>query len=128
MDKWLKKENLIMMVLAGILLVIIVLPTKETRENFSVNVQQPQTKTEENTTEQEDYSVYLERKLERILSKIKGVGTVYVMVTLQETDVEGVLVVAGGAGSGRVSQDITEAVQALFEIELHKIKVVGCDN
>lgn len=38
--------------------------------------------------------------------------------------VEGVLVVAEGAGSGTVNKNITEIVQALFGVEAHKVKVV----
>lgn len=38
--------------------------------------------------------------------------------------VEGVVVVAEGAGSGTVNRSIVEIVQALFDVEAHKIKVV----
>ncbi len=38
--------------------------------------------------------------------------------------VEGVLVVAKGAGSGNVNRTIVEIVQALFGLEAHKVKVV----
>jgi len=38
--------------------------------------------------------------------------------------VEGVVVVAQGAGSGTVNKSITEVVQALFDVEAHKVKVV----
>jgi stage III sporulation protein AG len=39
-------------------------------------------------------------------------------------DVEGVLVVAEGAGSAVTVSDISDAVMALFGIEAHKIKIV----
>lgn len=126
------------------------------------------------------YALYLEERLEKILSDVNGVGTVSVMITLEsseelivekdlpqsysdikETDaqggerttsqtdreentvyvtegsasrpyvvmrllprVEGVLVVAQGAGNGAVNKSITEMLQALFDVEAHKIKVV----
>ena len=126
------------------------------------------------------YALYLEERLEKILSGVNGVGMVSVMITLEsseelivekdipqsysdikETDaqggeritsqtdreentvyvtegtdsrpyvvmrmlprVEGVLVVAQGAGSGAVNKSITEMIQALFDVEAHKIKVV----
>ena len=126
------------------------------------------------------YALYLEERLEKILSGVNGVGKVSVMITLEsseelivekdipqsysdikETDaqggervtsqtereentvyvtegtesqpyvvmrmlprVEGVLVVAQGAGSGAVNKSITEMIQALFDVEAHKIKVV----
>ncbi len=47
----------------------------------------------------------------------------YVIKTLSP-QVEGVVVVAQGAGNGTVNQNITEMVQALFGVEAHKVKVV----
>ncbi len=152
MDKWFQKENLLVLILTGILLVVIALPTKENEEvsEFGVeqiiqtgttsgNVPEEEQKQEESGTDA--YITSLEEKLTDILSKIKGAGKVYVMITLQESEelimendyviktaypkVEGVVVVAQGAGTGKVTQHITEAVQALFGIELHKIKVTG---
>lgn len=38
--------------------------------------------------------------------------------------VQGVVVIAQGAGTGRVSKELAEAVQALFGLEAHKIKVL----
>lgn len=38
--------------------------------------------------------------------------------------VEGVLVIAQGGGDSKVKQDISDAVQALFPVEVHKIKIV----
>lgn len=47
----------------------------------------------------------------------------YVVKTLTPR-VEGVLIAAQGAGTGEVTKNITEAVQALFDIEAHKVKVI----
>lgn len=47
----------------------------------------------------------------------------YVVKTLSP-QIEGVLVVAEGAGNGTVSRTIVEIAQALFDIEAHKVKVV----
>lgn len=41
-----------------------------------------------------------------------------------EPDIEGVLVIAQGGGNASVTKNICEAVQALFSIEIHKIKVM----
>ncbi len=49
-------------------------------------------------------------------------GNPYVVKTLQP-EVEGVLVVAEGAGDSTVKKNISEAVQVLFDIEAHRIKV-----
>ena len=164
MEKWFRKENLIMLVLAGILLVVIALPTKKSEqiadENVVREIEQMQKK---EADEQDEYIAQLEKKLADILSGIKGAGNVEVMITLKESEelvvekdmsdqkeetvyqtqdreslpyviktrypkVEGVLVVANGAGYGTVTQDITEAVQALFDIEIHKIKVIGSEE
>ena len=38
--------------------------------------------------------------------------------------IEGVLIVAEGGGSQAVATNISEAVEALFGLEVHKIKVV----
>lgn len=47
----------------------------------------------------------------------------YVIKTLLPT-VEGVVVVAQGAGTGNVNRNITEIVMALFGVEAHKVQVV----
>ena len=49
-------------------------------------------------------------------------GNPYIIQILQP-QVEGVLVVAEGADNGTVKKNITEAVQVLFGIESHRIKV-----
>lgn len=49
-------------------------------------------------------------------------GNPYIIKTLQP-EVEGVLVLAEGADNGTVKKNITEAVEVLFGIEAHRIKV-----
>lgn len=46
------------------------------------------------------------------------------IVQIQSPKIEGVVVVAQGAGSGSINKEIIEAVEALFPIEAHKIKVM----
>ena len=195
MEKWLRKDNLLILLLVGVLLVVIALPTKKNSQeqqsevlqglsdstgSGSVNSSQPQ---EGNFTETQEYAAYLEERLEETLSQISGVGTVRVMITLKATQelvlekdqqtqssstteedsqggnrsinqinrsestvyhssgnsepyvvktllpqVEGVVVVAQGAGTGNISRNITDVVQALFNIEAHKVKVVKMDD
>lgn len=198
--KLFQRDNLIILILSGILLFIIALPTKEekgtqteSQENRK-SVMQGYTDIEEtdsnvvaygsNAETENDYAVYLEQKLEKMLEGVSGVGKVSVMVTLQsseelvvekdapvsrsnttETDsaggsrmisqmdaqettiyrtegnnsepyvvktilpkVEGVLVVAKGAGKGNVDKNITEIAQALFGVEAHKVKVVPMES
>lgn len=52
-----------------------------------------------------------------------GKSTPYVIKTTSPR-VEGVVVVCEGAGVGNVSKNITDAIEVLFGIEPHKIKVV----
>lgn len=200
--KWFRRDNFIVLVLTGILLVIIALPTNdgikkaqdgdaaERKDNLlSLSLPGDGAEEEEETergltasgiTEEEDYAAHLEERLTTLLNRMAGVGRVEVMITLKsskelvvekeqpvsrsstnETDsqggnrsvsqvdsdentvyrtegnvsepyvvktlypeIEGVLVVAEGAGSGSVNRTIVEIVQALFDVEAHKVRVV----
>lgn len=211
LEKWFSRDNLIILVLAGILLFVIALPTQDSSAQDGKNTdsageagssesvltdivgqgQGTQTEAEQSGTKsfttygtELEYAAYLEEQLEEILGGVSGVGEVEVMVTLEsseelivekdepvtnsnveETDsaggtrttvqternettiystangssepyvvmkllpkVEGVLVVAQGAGNGTVNKSISEIVQALFDVEAHKIKVVKMDG
>ena len=197
--KWFQRDNLIVLVLSGVLLFIIALPTKSSgsKQTADSEKQQSDVTQAENSSgtnaggqvydgagTEYDYALYLEQKLENVLEGVSGVGKVTVMVTLQsseelivekdapvsrsnttETDseggnrivsqvdtqettiyrtegsdsepyvvktilpkVEGVLVVAQGAGNGSIDKSITEIVQALFDVEAHKVKVVPMES
>lgn len=210
-DKWFQRDNLIILILSGVLLLIIALPTKDSgfaaaqKEASGVEsgesgsqgtyitknqtlVGQSQGTTQDAAQGLEEgldaslsaYEADLEKRLSQILEGMTGVGQVEVMITLAssqelvvekdrpmtrsntsesdgeggsrsiyQTDsgettvysssgsesepyvvktlmpkVEGVLVMAQGAGTGDISMNITEAVQALFDLEAHKIKVL----
>lgn len=195
-DKWFQRDNLIIIILAGILLLIIALPTKDDsgeKNNSYVNnlSGEKQEQSEENTGGQNsgqgtasaslsEYETALEERLQQLLEGMAGAGKVEVMITfasseelvvekdrpmtrsntsesdgeggsrsVYQTDsgettvyssegtdsepyvvktlmpkVEGVVVAAQGAGTGEVTKNITEAVQALFDLEAHKIKVI----
>lgn len=102
MEKWFRKDNLIVLVLAGILLVVIALPTKESDE-MSLGGAKAQRQTTEGSVSTEnqeafmqtstawengynnlfEYTEYLEKKLESTLTKVSGVGDVTVMITLE---------------------------------------------
>lgn len=202
--KWFQKENLIVLVLTGILLIIIALPTSGGREGKqgeggtekdglvlpeagSRDTQNPEEKPGEEGREADtdrEYAAYLEEQLTELLSQMAGVGRVRVMITLKtskelvvekeqpvrrsttnENDaqggsrivsemdseentvyrtegsdrepyivmtlpprVEGVVVVAEGAGNGTVNRSIVEIVQALFGVEAHKVRVVRMEG
>lgn len=84
--------------------------------------------TEEDTKEEDsgggnrDTSKY-EMKKESILVQKDGEDSPYV-VQIYSPSVEGVVVVAQGADSAKIQKEIIEAIQALFPIEAHKIKVM----
>ena len=80
-----------------------------------------------------------ERKLERILSSIKGVGDVSVMLTYEDTgssndifsnegaksggEVKGAIITAVGGADAVAKRNILEAVTALFNIPVQNVKV-----
>ncbi len=100
------KNNLLILLLAGLLLVVMAIPTGESGTDNS-------------------YTTETEKRLERILSQMEGVGEVQIMVTYLDGDtVEGVAVIAEGGGNSVVVRNIIEVVQALFPVESHKIKVI----
>ena len=106
--KTLGMDKLLIFLLAGIFLLVICIPTGAGGNADRKNETMAEAGTETGTLEQ-----------------IQGVGKVQVMITVT-TDtnaIEGVVVVAQGAGSPQVEQDIIEAAQALFPIAAHKIKV-----
>ncbi|MDE6957918.1 MAG: hypothetical protein K2O96_07455 [Lachnospiraceae bacterium] len=125
--QWMKnKNNLIIIVLIGIILLIAAIPTNAKKEgNSAISAN----KEGENTTE-------LEGRLKAILEKTQGVGAVEVMITQKEEEhayfseqkkggeVLGVLVAAEHGDDAVVIKKIMEAVQALFEVDTHRIKIV----
>lgn len=108
-----KKSQWMILLLVGILLVVIAIPTSNDKES---NVQ----------SDGEEWSATeMEERLEGILEQMQGVGDVHVMITYQDdAQVEGVVVVADGAGSAVIVQKITEVVRALFAVDSHKIMVI----
>lgn len=171
MIKKLKKEQMLIGVLLGILLMVIVIPVpgkKEKTEGMKEDIKVHQQEEEKET---------MEDQLKEVLEKISGVGLVEVFVTykdngkiviekdesiseelIQEADssggtrtttinrnekqtiyaegevpyviqklsptVEGVLVVAQGAGNVSVKKQIQEAIEALFGLDAHKISIM----
>lgn len=110
-----KKNQWFLVLLVGILLVIVAIPTKEASEQ--------NTGLDHNTTDVS--AAEMEKRLENLLSQMKNVGEVQVMITFrEENEVEGIAILAEGAGNGVVVRDITSVVQALFPVDSHKIKVI----
>lgn len=57
----------------------------------------------------------------------RGRNVPYVIMTIAPT-VEGVVVIAQGAGQQSVQENIIEAIQVLFDIDANKIKIVKMKN
>lgn len=62
-----------------------------------------------------------------VFASENGTSQPYVVKVLQP-QVEGVLVLAQGAGTGSVSRNISAAIQVLFDIDAHKIRVVKMET
>ena len=108
-----KKKQWLILLLVGILLVVIAIPTKSETEEKGIGDSKKWSATE------------TEQRLENILSQMQGIGEVHVMITYRDENVvEGVVVVAEGGEQGVIVQKITEVVRALFDVDSHKIKVI----
>lgn len=117
-----KGSKYIVFILAGLLILVMCIPTGSKTSQLVK---------EESNTESE-----LENQLETVLSAMEGVGEVEVMITTETSSdsvfgshnagqkVCGVVVVAEGAGNASVNARISEAVKALFSIDVHKISIV----
>ncbi len=110
-------DKLVICLLIGVFLLVICIPTGSKKESGREGI-----KEETQVTAEIDP---LEERLKGMLEQIQGVGKVEVMITVtgDGTQVEGVAVVAQGADTPQVRQEIMETAQALFPIAAHKIKV-----
>ena len=134
--KQMKADKVLMFLLAGILLLVICIPTKKAEQDISSN--SSGSSYSGSVGENIGGSLFasgsstglvsqdsLETQLEELLHKIDGVGQVKVMITgnSEYNQIEGVVVVAEGAENPKVRQEIIETAQALFPIAAYKVKV-----
>ena len=118
------KEKILIVLLIGVLLLVIAIPVKSDKTSGYVSDSYTYKTSDEEIS---DYDVYMEQRIEKILSHVDGVGKVNVMVTLENTDdtaIGGVVIVAQGGDNGSVVSNITSALEALLGIPVHKIKVL----
>lgn len=178
--KWkkIKKDQWLILFLAGILLLVITVPTDCGTSSGDGKEQSAEQETKGQM--EDNYADLLEQRLEQTLTSMDGVGRVKVMITLKDegeavvekdisttgdtqTDVgsgengteqtkserseetvyssqsgggepfvsrqiapniEGILIVAEGGENTEVVKNISDAAEALFGLEAHKIKVV----
>lgn len=138
------KNNYIVILLIGVLFLVMLLPVGETgikrEEKSSGQVAMQQTDTFGETLDTtQAYCRMLEEKMGELLSQIEGVGETKVLITMKYSEekfledetliktqapkVQGVMVVARGAGTGEVDLKITQIVQALLAVDVHKIAI-----
>jgi stage III sporulation protein AG len=171
------REQILILLLAGVLLLVIALPTQEKSATGSLAETEPEVSVQSTET---DKTRELEQHLAQLLAQVDGIGKAEVMLTLKsggkkivekdtqesleqeenqedgstdshttsstsestvvqrnsqgeevpyvteelEPEIAGVLIIAQGAGDPAVVAEITEAVEALFGVEAHKIKVM----
>lgn len=116
-------KNLIPLLLAGVLLLLCTLPSRFGKNDTTVEAQKEDTV----ITGQVSVStpVTVEERLVSVLSKIEGAGKVDTMIFFSdETEIEGIVVVAEGAKNAVVREYILNAVEALFGLPTHKIIVL----
>ena len=110
-----KKNTWMILLLIGILLVVIAIPTKTESKKSTLDIYN-----EDNQNETD-----MEKRLENLLRQMQGVGEVHTMVTYREDkEVEGIVIIADGGGDAIIVRNITEVVRALFDVDSHKIKVI----
>lgn len=90
--KWkqLKKSDWLVLALIGVLLLIVTLPTGDKKSTNTGNTKaaasgETNAGVSDERTEEKAYVSELERKLERILTNVEGVGDVKVMITVADT-------------------------------------------
>ena len=85
--KSMKKDQLLILILSGILLLVITLPTGEKQGDSKETEKSADPYGEDGFTyDQSSYVDYLERHLEEVLSQMEGAGDVTVMITLRSSE------------------------------------------
>lgn len=142
-----KSGKIITFILIGILLLVIVMPVKNTEKYYNVDsgVSESYDNNEvlgQDSDNKEGYTscaAYYEDKLKNILEKSYGKGTMEVMVSLKNSDstgnpyyidsvssdylVDGVLIVAD-IKNNEEAANISFAVCSLFNLPAHKVAVL----
>lgn len=91
-SKWFRRDNLLILVLLGVLLFIVALPVKkedpattgtdtEITEQYNAGIF-----TSSGTGSTEEYTAYLEEKLKKMLESVRGLEEVEVMITLESSE------------------------------------------
>ena len=102
--------------------------TLESTSEAVVNKDVPYTRNneEELSGEQTKSSHSFESKEETVMVETDGDTAPYVIKSIYPK-IEGVVVVAEGAGQASIKNEIVEAIEVLFGVEPHKVKVLGME-
>lgn len=119
-EKKLKRSDWLILVLTGILILIIALPT-DTKEKKQAEEAKENISKENNTMEASKDEI--ERKLEDILEKIDGVGDVKVMITYQDSGTQVVEKDKNTSENSLEESDSTGGVRSTKEQQLQESTV-----
>ena len=119
-EKKLKRSDWLILVLAGILILIIALPT-DTKEKKQAEKSKENISKENNTMEASKDEI--ERKLEDILEKIDGAGDVKVMITYQDSGTQVVEKDINTSENSLEESDSTGGVRSTKEQQLQESTV-----
>lgn len=119
-EKKLKRSDWLILVLAGILILIIALPT-DTKEKKQAEKSKENISKENNTMETSKDEI--ERKLEDILEKIDGAGDVKVMITYQDSGTQVVEKDKNTSENSLEESDSTGGVRSTKEQQLQESTV-----
>ena len=119
-EKKLKRSDWLILVLAGILILIIALPT-DTKEKKQAEEAKENISKENNTMEASKDEI--ERKLEDILEKIDGAGDVKVMITYQDSGTQVVEKDKNTSANSVEESDSTGGVRSTKEQQLQESTV-----
>ncbi|RHR90669.1 stage III sporulation protein AG [Roseburia sp. AF15-21] len=119
-EKKLKRSDWLILVLAGILILIITLPT-DTKEKKQAEEAKENISKENNTMEASKDEI--ERKLEDILEKIDGAGDVKVMITYQDSGTQVVEKDKNTSENSLEESDSTGGVRSTKEQQLQESTV-----
>ena len=113
-----KRDKIFIVILAGVLMMVIDMPTKSASSKAV-------TSGSIYSDSSGDYDQTLGKELEEMLGNIEGVGTVKVLLkTSDEREVTGVMVVCEGGDDKNLVAYITDAINGLLGVPVHKIKVM----
>lgn len=152
MKKWLTKENMIVVILVGVLCMVVVFPTGEKKEGSVLSQGRQTSKAEEEASPKQetmDYKRMMEQEVEGILQRVEGVKKAEVMLTLESSweekkeksesvwdntgenvtalslpRVQGALVVVQCSNIKEKRTEITQAMMCLFHLDAHQITVI----